>query len=173
MDKLLEGYGILCTAVHSRERDELARQVVQWGGEFLSTFSVKDPPHLIITRSVRSPKYRALLRAHPHILAVTPEWLSSCAQAGAAAAAARLRIVCCCWPLRAAAARAMQNEDSHSRNNLPALSSSSSSSSSQRGMQGPRRQPPPTHPPIPPSCAACRRGACCPTTPSGWEPSTA
>jgi hypothetical protein len=151
MDKLLEGYGILCTAVHSRERDDLARQVVQWGGEFLSTFSVKDPPHLIITRSVRSPKYRALLRAHPHILAVTPEWLFSCAQAGGAAAALLhwglllLAVLCSCCLGHAERVFAQ-----HRYIDRP--------EQQQRQPEGRARPPPPTagHPPTQPlCCAAC------------------
>jgi hypothetical protein len=88
MDKLLVGYGVLCTAVREREREELARLVQQCGGEFLTAFSTKDPPHLVITRSVRSPKYRALLRAHPHTPVVTPEWLFTSVEVGAAAATA-------------------------------------------------------------------------------------
>ena len=118
MDKLLEGYGILCTAVHSREREEMARQVELWGGEFLSTFSVRDPPHLVITRSVRSPKYRALLRAHPHTPAVTPEWLSSCAQAGPCRRCPLPVHACCCWTALAAAAAVMQRVTHRSLSSL-------------------------------------------------------
>lgn len=76
----LTGHWVLITAVHPRERDELARLVAQAGGESQTGVSLRDPPHLVITRSVRSPKYRALLRAHPHTPVVTPEWLASSTQ---------------------------------------------------------------------------------------------
>ena len=76
----LAGHWVLITAVHQREREELAHLVAQAGGESQTAFSVRDPPHLVITRSVRSPKYRTLLRAHPHTPVVTPEWLAASAQ---------------------------------------------------------------------------------------------
>ena len=85
MEKLLVGHWVLCTAVHPRERDALAAQVAQCGGEFLTAFNIRDPPHLVITRSVRSPKYRALMRAHPHTPAVTPDWLTASVEVGARA----------------------------------------------------------------------------------------
>lgn len=76
---LLAGYSILCTAVREREREEVARLVEQLGGS-LCGVSLRDPPHVVITRNVRSPKYRALLRAHPHLPVVTPDWLAASAQ---------------------------------------------------------------------------------------------
>lgn len=80
--QLLPQWRVLVTAVHPREREALAVQLAQCGGEFLTAFSTRDPPHLVITRSVRSPKYRALLRAHPHTPVVTPDWLAASVQVG-------------------------------------------------------------------------------------------
>ena len=97
MEKLLVGHWVLCTAVHPRERDALAAQVAQCGGEFLTAFNIRDPPHLVITRSVRSPKYRALMRAHPHTPAVTPDWLTASVEVGARAGGGEARWWCWCW----------------------------------------------------------------------------
>lgn len=97
MEHLLAGYGVLITGVKPREKEELARLVEQCGGQPQSAVNVRDPPHLIVTRSVRSPKYRHLLRAHPHTPAVTPEWLAASAQVRRAAAQSG-------WLLRAVAA---------------------------------------------------------------------
>lgn len=80
MGDWLTGHWVLITAVQPRERDELARLVAQAGGESQTAFSVRDPPHVVVTRSVRSPKYRSLLRAHPHTPVVTPEWLAASAR---------------------------------------------------------------------------------------------
>ncbi|KAL4440616.1 hypothetical protein ABPG75_003617 [Micractinium tetrahymenae] len=78
----LPGWRVLVTAVHPREREQVAERLVAAGAEVLSAFSIRDPPHLVITRSVRSPKYRALMRAHPHTPVVTPDWLAASVQAG-------------------------------------------------------------------------------------------
>ena len=80
MGDWLTGHWVLITAVQPREREELARLVAQAGGESQTAFSVRDPPHVVVTRSVRSPKYRSLLRAHPHTPVVTPEWLAASAR---------------------------------------------------------------------------------------------
>lgn len=80
MSGLLAGQGVLVTAVTNRDREALAQQIAQCGGVFLTTFSPRDPPHLVITRSVRSPKYRALMLAHPHTPVVTPDWLAASVQ---------------------------------------------------------------------------------------------
>lgn len=81
MADLLAGQWVLVTAVKPAEREQLAATVEHCGGVPLSSFSSRDPPHLVITRSVRSPKYRALLRLHPHTPVVTPEWLAASTQA--------------------------------------------------------------------------------------------
>lgn len=86
MEHLLAGYWVLITAVRPQEREELARLVARCGGESQSAFSLRDPPHLVLTRSVRSPKYRALVRAHPQVPVVTPEWLTAAAQVRVVAA---------------------------------------------------------------------------------------
>lgn len=78
----LPGWRVLVTAVHQREREQVAERLVAAGAEVLSAFSIRDPPHLVITRSVRSPKYRTLMRAHPHTPAVTPDWLAASVQVG-------------------------------------------------------------------------------------------
>ncbi|KAL4420056.1 hypothetical protein ABPG77_007495 [Micractinium sp. CCAP 211/92] len=78
----LPGWRVLVTAVHPREREDVSERLVAAGVEVLSAFSNRDPPHLVITRSVRSPKYRALMRVHPHTPVVTPDWLAASVQAG-------------------------------------------------------------------------------------------
>lgn len=80
MSNLLAGQWVLVTGVKTAEREEVARNVELCGGVCLSSFSTKDPPHLVVTRIVRSPKYRALLRAHPHTPVVTPDWLAASLQ---------------------------------------------------------------------------------------------
>lgn len=78
---VLSGQTVLVTAVRPHEREALAASIAAAGGQFTGSVSLRDPPHLVITRSVKSPKYRALLRVHPHTPVVTPEWLSACVQA--------------------------------------------------------------------------------------------
>lgn len=85
----LPGWRVLVTAVHPREREDVSERLVAAGVEVLSAFSNRDPPHLVITRSVRSPKYRALMRVHPHTPVVTPDWLAASVQVRIASWASR------------------------------------------------------------------------------------
>ena len=78
---LPEGFEVLVTAVHPSEREQLQALARQHGFQLLTAVG-KAPPHLVITRNVRSPKYRAVVRATPAVPIVTPEWLLACAREG-------------------------------------------------------------------------------------------
>jgi topoisomerase (DNA) II binding protein 1 len=75
------GFEILCTAVHPSEREQL-QALAQEHGFQLFTSVGKVPPHLVITRSVKSPKYRAVMRSNPAVPVVLPDWLLASAQQG-------------------------------------------------------------------------------------------
>ncbi|PSC67627.1 DNA topoisomerase 2-binding 1-A isoform X1 [Micractinium conductrix] len=79
---MLDGYWVLVTAVRPQEREPLMRQVAECGGEVVAAVRASDPPHVVLTRSVRSPKYRGLMRVAPHTPVVTPDWLTASLQAG-------------------------------------------------------------------------------------------
>lgn len=76
------GFEVLCTSVLPSEREQLEAAARQHGIELVSAVRKDRPPHLVITRSVRSPKYRAVLRTDPDVPAVTPNWLLACVQQG-------------------------------------------------------------------------------------------
>lgn len=75
------GFEVLCTAVHSAEREALA-EVCRAHGIQLLTGVRKTPPHVVVTRTVRSPKYRLVMRTSPEVPAVSPDWLLACARQG-------------------------------------------------------------------------------------------
>lgn len=167
---ILDGYTVLVTAVHVREREELARTLSACGGQFTSSVSLKDPPHVVITRSVKSPKYRALLRAHPHTPVVTPEWLAASAQVGGGGP--------CLWLCAAdallchiATGERMQHlEVSICETIADAVSLAASAAAPGHRPLLSRLNPPA----IPcPSAPLRRRGACSRTTATAWAPSTA
>ncbi len=78
---LQKGFEVLCTAVHPSEREQLQALAREHGFELLTSVG-KAPPHLVITRSVRSPKYRAVMRSDPAVPVVTPDWLLDSARQG-------------------------------------------------------------------------------------------
>ena len=77
-------------------------QVAECGGEVVAAVRASDPPHVVLTRSVRSPKYRGLMRVAPHTPVVTPDWLTASLQVGAGGRAQRVQPVGACrWCLHA------------------------------------------------------------------------
>lgn len=76
------GFEVLCTAVHPSERERLQAVAAEHGIQLVSAVRKQTPPHVVVTRSVRSPKYRAVIRASPGVPVVTPDWLLACARQG-------------------------------------------------------------------------------------------
>lgn len=77
-----EGFEVLITAVHPSEREALQAVAREHGIQLLAAAGAARPPHLVITKSVRSPKYRAVVRADPSVPVVTPSWLLACVKEG-------------------------------------------------------------------------------------------
>lgn len=75
---LLQSIQILVTGVEEKEKRQLHALAKGQGAVVLSTANANDPPHVIITRTVGSPRYFAILRRNAKTPAVTPEWLTSC-----------------------------------------------------------------------------------------------
>lgn len=80
--KLLPHHRILLTGLYPAEREKLAALVAGLGGEVCAFISRNDLPHTVITRNVRSAKYRAVLRLDAAIPVLLPEWLHDSAAAG-------------------------------------------------------------------------------------------
>jgi hypothetical protein len=82
-DKLLVDCRVLCTSLYASERSAVERLAVEHGGVLVgSRVSINDPPHVVITRSVRSHKYRAVMRIESTIPVVGPAWLADSVAAG-------------------------------------------------------------------------------------------
>ena len=82
LQQLLPSYQIVVTSVSRAEREALAALVAEHGATLVAGVNSGDPPHVLITRSVLSPKYRALMRSHPEVPVVTPDWLTESAAKG-------------------------------------------------------------------------------------------
>ena len=76
----------------TEERRYAAETLPAEGAVLLGIVDPKDPPHVVITRSVRSPKYRAAMRVDPTIPAVDPRWLEASLAAGRPADYAPFRV---------------------------------------------------------------------------------
>jgi hypothetical protein len=81
-DQLLPGYQILCTGVTQQEKDIITDLVARHGAQLLTAASARNPAHIVITRNVRSYKYREMMKIDPTIPVVKPAWLIKSHQAG-------------------------------------------------------------------------------------------
>ena len=82
MTGLLPNHGILCTGLSQDEKDRMFELSARHGAHLLPAFSSKNPAHIVITRNVRSLKYRATMRLDSTIPVVTPQWLIDSDKAG-------------------------------------------------------------------------------------------
>jgi len=76
--QLFQDLRILFTFLGEKEKYELQETCTREGAVVLSAVTHNDPPHVIVTRRVGSPKYSAVLRRHPRTPVVSPEWIQSC-----------------------------------------------------------------------------------------------
>jgi twin BRCT domain len=74
---LLQSIQILVTGVPEKEKRRLHDIAKSQGAVILSTANANDPPHVVITRTVGSPRYFTILKRNASIPIVTPEWLTS------------------------------------------------------------------------------------------------
>jgi hypothetical protein len=74
---LLQSIQILVTGVPEKEKRRLHDIARSQGAVILSTANANDPPHVVITRTVGSPRYFTILKRNANIPIVTPEWLTS------------------------------------------------------------------------------------------------
>jgi len=72
---LLQSIQILVTGVPEKEKRCLHDIAKSQGAVILSTANANDPPHVVITRTVGSPRYFTILKRNASIPIVTPEWL--------------------------------------------------------------------------------------------------
>ena len=79
---MLHSLYILVTGVEEKEKRQLHALAQSQGAVVLSTAKADNPPHVIITRTVGSPRYFAILRRNENTPVVTPEWLTSCIAQG-------------------------------------------------------------------------------------------
>lgn len=80
---ILPDWRILVTCVTLDDRSKLQKLVGDLGAHWLAAApSPKDPPHLIITRNVAAPKFRAVVRSNAQVPCVLPEWLYTTAREG-------------------------------------------------------------------------------------------
>ena len=68
---------ILFTSLSEKERKELEGLCRQGGGYVVAAITPNDPPHVVVTRRVGSPKYCSVLRKHPMIPVVSPDWMKT------------------------------------------------------------------------------------------------
>lgn len=66
---------ILFTSLSEKERRELECLCREGGGHVVVAITPNDPPHVVVTRRVGSPKYCNVLRKHPMTPVVSPEWM--------------------------------------------------------------------------------------------------
>ena len=79
---LLQSIQILVTGVLETEKRRLHTLAKSQGAVILSTANANDPPHVVITRMVGSPRYFTILRRNSNTPVVTPEWLSASVEQG-------------------------------------------------------------------------------------------
>ena len=80
--KILQDLRILCSSLHSSEREAIPELARKQGAVVLSVVSPVDPPHVLITRRVATAKYTLVRRINPHTPVVLPKWLTSSIDAG-------------------------------------------------------------------------------------------
>jgi len=68
---------ILFTSLSEKERKDVQVLCRQGGGHVVSSITPNDPPHVVVTRRVGSPKYCSVLRKHPMTPVVSPEWMKA------------------------------------------------------------------------------------------------
>jgi hypothetical protein len=78
----LQDIRILCTNLSTRDRVLVAEVAARSGAVLLSAATAADPPHVVLTRRVGTPKYLAALRRAPGTPVVTPEWLADSVRRG-------------------------------------------------------------------------------------------
>lgn len=74
---LFQELRILFTFLGDRERKEYEVLCRDHGGIVLTTSTPNDPPHVVVTRRVGSPKYCSVLKKHPMTPVVSPEWIKN------------------------------------------------------------------------------------------------
>jgi len=79
---ILQDLRVLITSVREREKGQLQKVAAEQGAVIVGAVTAHDPPHLIITRRVGSPKYFAALRLNAATPVVTPEWLAASVREG-------------------------------------------------------------------------------------------
>jgi len=79
---IMQDIRILCTSLRDKEKVNLQKIAAGQGAVVLSTATSNDPPHVIVTRRVGSPKYFSALRRNPRTPIVTPEWLTESVRKG-------------------------------------------------------------------------------------------
>ncbi|KAH7624662.1 putative DNA topoisomerase 2-binding protein 1 [Nannochloris sp. 'desiccata'] len=79
---LLQSIQILVTGVPEKEKRRLHDIAKSQGAVILSTANANDPPHVVITRTVGSPRYFTILKRNASIPIVTPEWLTCSIEKG-------------------------------------------------------------------------------------------
>jgi topoisomerase (DNA) II binding protein 1 len=80
--QILHDLRILITGVSTNERGSLVKLAKHQGAVLLSAATANDPPHVVMTRRVGTPKYFATMRHRPSTPVVTPEWLNASVSAG-------------------------------------------------------------------------------------------
>lgn len=80
--QILHDLRILITGVSTNERSSLIKLAKQQGAVLLSAATANDPPHVVMTRRVGTPKYFVTMRHRPNTPVVTPEWLNASVSAG-------------------------------------------------------------------------------------------
>ncbi|KDD76117.1 hypothetical protein H632_c348p0 [Helicosporidium sp. ATCC 50920] len=79
---VFEGCRVLCTSVRHPERNELKDLILRHGGVLVIGEDILlNPPNVVVTRAVRSPKL-ALLQARRAVDVVSPSWVTLSAAAG-------------------------------------------------------------------------------------------
>ena len=79
---LLQSIQILVTGVAEKEKRRLHDIAKSQGAVILTTANANDPPHVVITRTVGSPRYFTIIKRNANIPIVTPEWLTSSIEKG-------------------------------------------------------------------------------------------
>lgn len=75
---LFQDLRILFTFLSEKEKSSLVQICRDEGAVVLVSPKPNDPPHVIVTRRVGSPKYCAVLKRHARTPVVSPEWIENC-----------------------------------------------------------------------------------------------
>lgn len=79
---LFQELRVLFTFLSEKEKNEIQSLCREHGGIVMSAITPNDPPHVVVTRRVGSPKYCSVLKRHPMTPVVSPEWIRTSVSEG-------------------------------------------------------------------------------------------